>query len=128
MRTLLQVFLAALTSCSGVAGPSVFGIWEGELQGVKAVTLTVHDVRGKLEGAVVFYVVDKKFTDPDKKIVGRDERPLVKPTWDGVTLRFRAADLAFEMRLTGENKGILRRLRPAGGSDLSVPVSRVSAR
>ncbi len=129
MKTSVQVCLAAvaLAACSGIAGSSVYGTWEGELGGVKAVTLTVRDVHGKPAGDVVFYVIDKKFTDPDKRIVGRDKRPLVNPTWDGKTLRFRAADKAFAVTLSGEGKAILDRLRDDGKPDLSVAVSRVTA-
>ena len=117
MRKTLEVGFATiiLALClTKAAGAPIEGTWEGKLDGRKAVTLKVVESSGHLEGHVIFYVLDKKFSDADAHVVGQSERDLSDAKWDGKVLRFSFQDLevAFEMTVTGPNTAVLKRLKP----------------
>ncbi|HEY1339930.1 MAG TPA: hypothetical protein VGF59_20600 [Bryobacteraceae bacterium] len=124
MRPLL--FLA-LVAAAAAASP-VDGTWEAVHEGKRAVSLTIHENSGKLEGRVVFYILKRNdgrsTTDADKT-----ETPMVDPEWDGKTLRFSVAvsdDASdrFEMSLTGKDAARLKRLAGAGGPETTIDLRR----
>jgi len=102
---LLSLFLAK------AADEPVEGTWEGKTNGHRAVTVKVLEIRDRLEGHVIFYVVDKKFSDPDAVEVGQEEHEVSDLKWDGKVLSFktREPDLTFTMTVTGEDTGVLKR-------------------
>lgn len=125
MRKTLEVGFATiiLALClTKAAGAPIEGTWEGKMDGRKALTLRVVENSGHLEGHVIFYVVDKKFSDADARVVGQSERDLTNAKWDGKMLRFsfQDPDAAFEMTVTGPNTAALKRLKP----ELTIPMQR----
>ena len=115
MRKTIEVALATiiLALCiTKAAGAPIEGTWIGTIHGQKAMTLSVSEVGGVLSGYIVMYVVDKKFGDPDARVVGQDDRELRNVKWDGKVLRFSVQDpdAVFEMTPTGPNAGVLKSL------------------
>jgi hypothetical protein len=120
----LEVALATiiLALClSKAAGKPIEGTWEGTIAGQRAMTVKIAEVAGHLEGHAILYVVDKKFGDADARAVGQSECDLSDLKWDGKTLRFIAADVPFEMTITGANAGVLKRQNP----EMTVSMKRV---
>jgi hypothetical protein len=121
------VALCIAASIAAAAEAPVIGRWEGERNGLKAVTITVRAGKGDLEGEAIFWV------ERDGRIVGKDERRLVDPRWDGKTLRFSAGPtglqrdataVRFEMTMTGQNTALLKRLKTDGVEELTLRLSR----
>jgi len=77
----------------------VEGTWEGSSKGLKAVTLTVHETKGELQGEAVFYVL--RDDGGGLYIAGEDRRPMVGPRWDGKTLRFSVGPPSFDREASG---------------------------
>ena len=129
MRKTIEVALAtvavALFLAKAAAAPAA-GTWEGKLDGRKAVTLTVKESDGRLSGHATFYVVDKKFGDPDAQVVGELEHDLSDVIWDGKALRFSIhdPDVAFEMTITGVNLAVLKRLTGENAPEATVSLQR----
>jgi hypothetical protein len=125
MRKTLEVGFATiiLALClTKAAGQPLEGTWEGKIDGRKAVTLKLAETGGHWEGHVIFYVLDKKFSDADAQVVGQSERDLNDLKWDGEVLRFSSQDpdVAFEVTVTGSRTAVLKRLKP----ELVVPMER----
>ena len=58
MKRILEVCLVALvTAASAAEGACFAGIWEGRMQGVKAVTLEIQASAGNFAGTATFYVI-----------------------------------------------------------------------
>ena len=129
MRKTIEVALATiiLALClTKAAGAPIEGTWEGKLDGRKAVTLKVVEIAGHLDGHVVFYVVDKKFSDADARVVGQSERDLTGLKWDGKVLRFSLQHpaVAFEMTVTGPNAAVLKRHASGEAPEAAIPMQR----
>jgi hypothetical protein len=131
MKRMLQVCLltgiVGLVCAMPMASP-VEGTWEGEVSGLKAVTLTVRDAGGKIEGSAIFYVLRDE--GEGKRIGGKSEVPLLNATWDGRTLRFSVRppgvepddpNVQFEMIVRGQDTAELKRIE-AG----TVPAATIS--
>jgi hypothetical protein len=128
MRTLsVCLFLGALALCRvNAAAPAVAGVWEATKDGRKAVTLKVHETDGILGGTLIVYIIHDGGTG-EHDGAASEPLPLAGTTWDGRTLRFSvnapgASVPAFELRLTGADKGELTCAR----SDGSVEVASVT--
>ncbi|MBI3696870.1 MAG: alpha/beta hydrolase [Acidobacteria bacterium] len=106
----LQEFVAGLAAA---AGP-VDGTWEGQMHGQPGATLNIQSQGGELSGTVVFYMFRDDGGGP--RVTGKTELPLVDPKLEGGVLRFKVKHhdhggaVSFEMRLTGENEAVLKRL------------------
>ena len=129
MRKTIEIGLATivLALClTKAAGAPIEGTWEGSLDGRKAVTLKVSESNGRLEGHVVFYVVDKKFGDRDARAVGQVEHDIIDPKWDGRTLRFSVEDphVEFEMTTNGGSTALLKRRANGETPELTVSMHR----
>jgi hypothetical protein len=125
MRKTIEVAFATiiLALClTKAAGAPIEGKWIGTINGQKAMTLTVSEVGGKLSGHMVMYVVDKKFGEPDARVVGQDDRELSGVKWDGKVLRFAVhdPDADFEMTVSGPNNAVLK----TSSSGLTAPMRR----
>jgi hypothetical protein len=117
MRKTIEVAFATivLALClTKAAGAPLEGTWEGTINGQKALTLKVTNVAGHFEGSLVMYVVDKKFGDPDARIVGQAEHTLSNPRLADNVLRFSIhdPDVTFEMTPTGGNSAVLKQHHP----------------
>jgi len=109
------------------ANPPIEGTWEGTREGVKAATLTVRQTDGILGGSVIFYII-RDNGDGSRNGQALPAQPLTAVEWDGHTLRFSVerpdgAAIPFEMRITGEGRGELRR-RGDSDPDEIVPMTR----
>jgi hypothetical protein len=117
-----------------IAGPAtdqprngaVVGIWRGEIDHLPAVTLTVTDEAGPLQGAVLFYLIRREegrsTTSP-----GIPE-PLFNPQFDGKSLTFQVSHrrahanttsdppVTFRLDLTGSDEAKLVRVPQDGPS------------
>jgi len=132
MRGMLPVCLVtgavALFLAAGMPLP-VEGVWEGRLEGLKAATLAVHAVKGKLQGSVVFYLVLRD--GGTARIASQAEVAMKNPRWDGRTLRFlvdgprgeaSGPGVAFEMTVTGVNRTDLKCLVPEDRPCAALPM------
>ena len=85
------------------------GVWEGKLEGLPGVTLTLANDTGELGGTVVFNAVDS----PHKRIITSKAHLLMHPHIDGSTLSFevlRAGDsqtVHLRVKLTEDGKAQL---------------------
>lgn len=109
----LCLLAGALALCLVKAAASpVAGIWEGQEDGRKAVTLTVRETDGILGGNIIFYIVHDDGTGAlDGSAL--PHQALVGTTWDGRTLRFSielndGATMAFELNTTAAGSGDLK--------------------
>ena len=109
---------------------AIEGKWEGEMNGLKAVTVTVHETKGRMEGSVIFYVT-RDDSGQGKRVVGQDERKMLETQWDDKTLRFAVGapdfdpdtpGVRFTMTITGDKKAELKRL---GEGALTLPLTRL---
>jgi hypothetical protein len=133
MRTLRYVCLFAGVLCLltrlifGQGSGSIAGVWEGELHGLRAVTLTVHQEGAELSGNVVFYILKDEGSGWH---VGAPSAPLplLNPKWDGKLLRFSVSHgdwlVPFEMRITGPGAAEFRRLAAHGEPEERVELRR----
>jgi hypothetical protein len=133
-RTLQVCLLAGLIGLAlpKAAASPVEGVWEGKIEGLRAATLQIHGRDGKMEGNVIFYIVDKTFHDAGARIIGTQKRPMTKVRWDGKVLRFSvphkdpddALSTDFEMTLTGSDSAELRRMGANGQQETTVRMVR----
>ncbi|MGD0869541.1 MAG: hypothetical protein ABSB88_08325 [Bryobacteraceae bacterium] len=130
MKKVLYVCLMAGALAAAMEKPAIEGKWEGEMNGLKAVTVTVHENKGQMEGSVIFYVV-RDDDGQGKRIMGQDERKMLETHWDGKTLRFAAGapdfdpdapGVRFTMTVTGDKKAELKRL---GENEQTLALARV---
>jgi hypothetical protein len=129
MRKTIEMGLATilLALClTKAAGAPVEGTWEGSLDGRKAVTLKVVESNGRLEGHVVFYVVDKRFGDREARVVGQVEHDITDLKWDGRMLCFSVQDphVEFEMTTNGGSTALLKRRANDQTPELTVSMHR----
>jgi len=122
MKRLILVCLMVGALFAAMEKPAIEGKWEGEMNGLKAITLTVHENKGAMEGSVIFYVT-RNDDGKGVQVVGQDERKMLETQWDGKTLRFAvgapgfdpdAPGVRFTMTVTGDKKAELKRLGENG--------------
>jgi hypothetical protein len=131
MKKLVCVCLMAGALIAAMQNPAAIeGKWEGEVNGLKAITLTVHVTKGQMEGSVIFYVT-RDDDGQGKRVVGQDERKMLETHWDGKTLRFAVGAPDFEpdtpgvrftMTVTGDKKAELKIL---GEHEQTLALARV---
>lgn len=131
MKRMLHVCLLAgafpLLAAIANASP-IEGTWEGDLHGVKAITLTVHETGGHMGGNIVFYVLRDEGSgwhtgSPSPAIA------LQAVQWDGARLRFtvqgsNGRPVTLEMRLNGANTAEVNRKPTADMPALTVTLRR----
>jgi hypothetical protein len=131
MKTFQHVCLWAgvLTLCLAMATDApVTGIWEGDLQGVKAVTLKLQEADGKVGGTEVFYIV-KDGGSGKHNGSASPKLPLVNARWDGEKLRFGVVNqngetILFEMKIAGEGSADLTVVDSDGKPQRTVAIRR----
>jgi hypothetical protein len=105
---------------------SFVGDWNGEMYGVKAVTLDIREEKGELKGSVLFYLIRHNDGKPPRSSPGTPE-PLIGPHFDGKALLFKVSHrnahppqtlndppVSFRLELLKPN---LARLTREGGGD-----------
>jgi hypothetical protein len=131
MKTFRHVCLWAGVLALGLAmatdGP-ITGTWEGDLHGVKAVTLKLETTGTKVGGTAVFYIVKDEVSGAHNGSAS-PAMPLLNTGWDGGKLRFTVENqsgesVLFEMRITGEESADLTVLDPQGDPRRTLPIRR----
>lgn len=95
MNRILEVCLAALALAApafAADGSEMAGTWEGQIQGIRAVTLEIQGSAGSLAGSATFYVIKD---EGDRKRVGGETRVEMEH------VRFQAGTLEFEVSVAG---------------------------
>jgi hypothetical protein len=94
------------------------GVWQGELDGVPGVVLTLSDDIESPGGTIVFTVLGPDSTKEHPNIVGHQVRAIMHPKANGDTLLFRVKGLGnpknimeITFTLTGTSKGQLKCLK-----------------
>ena len=113
MKRLIQI-LVIVGQVAGVAVPAgspIDGTWQGKMNNLPVVTLSVKDDGGKLSGTITFYKVIDDGSGPT--VAGKDTLDLVNPKLEGKTFTFEVKTPSGEMRkmvfqITGENEGSLK--------------------
>jgi len=103
--------IAALAAGSAAADSPLAGTWQGKLDGVPAVTLTVKQDGPAWSGTIVFYKIVDEGSGP--QVAGKDTSVLVDPKLEGKSLSFQVKDpndalIGFQLELTGDGKGELK--------------------
>jgi hypothetical protein len=87
------------------------GVWQGELDGVPGVTVTLGNDNGDLEGTIVFNVVARD--GGPAQVIGHDAHVLIRVRLEEDTLAFQVIrfrdgkDLHLTMRLKGDHRAQL---------------------
>jgi hypothetical protein len=111
----------------------IAGEWQGKLEDVTAVVLTVKDDSGKLSGTITFYKIVNDGSGP--RAEGKDTTPLIDPVLDGKALSFQVKNQegelrAFKMELMAENEASLKggRMVRNGETSEAPPLKMARAR
>lgn len=120
MRTTLSVCLLAVTLALAQDQQHltpVAGSWDGDLEGAKAVTVSLRGPEQRPEGKIVFYILKDEASGLHSGSAS-PELPMEELRRDGDSLRFRVRGsdgrpVYFEMRITGGGHARLTR-RPNG--------------
>src|SRR5262245_42531897 len=88
----LVVLLLSLTALAFVTpgNSAVVGVWNGDMYGVRAVTLELHEQGGKLKGTILFYLIRHNDGLPPRSAPGTPQ-PLIDPVFDGKVLTFKVS-------------------------------------
>ena len=123
------VLIAALAGGSTAAESPLAGTWEGKMDGVPAVTLTLKEAGGALSGTIVFYKIVDDGSGP--KVAGKDTAVLVNPKQEGKVLSFQVkgpndALIDFQMEFTANGEGDLKgkATRTGGGEPPRMKMTR----
>lgn len=105
------IITVALLGGLAAAESPLDGTWQGKMDGVPAVAVTVKDNGGKLSGTVTFYRIVNDGSGP--RAEGKNTSDLVNPKLEGKTLSFQVRNpnnelSSFQMELTAENEAILK--------------------
>lgn len=90
MREILCAFLVAATALTTQSSspPDWVGVWQGELDGMPSVILTLAQDGGTLVGTLVLNIISRDGGSPH--IIGHEPHSLIQPQFDGARLSFRA--------------------------------------
>jgi len=132
MKTLQNVCLWAgvlmLSVAPGNDAPPA-GVWEGSIEGRRAITLRLRDTNGGPAGSAVFYILKDEGSGRHNG-EATPETPLLEVRWDGESLRFSVKNpngdtIAFVMKITAEGKADLAVLASDGHAQRIIPLRRV---
>jgi hypothetical protein len=87
--------LGTITAAASINTASGIGVWQGKLEGLPGVTLTLADDAGDLGGTIVFNAVDS----PHNRIIGIDPHVLLHTHIDGNRL-------SFEVKRTSDSREV----------------------
>jgi hypothetical protein len=104
------MLLTCIAAAQAPANATWNGVWQGELDGQPAVTLTLADDGGALEGTVVFNLIERQTQGPPR-VASIQPHVLLDPQSNGSTLSFQImrpdrseAPLKFTVTLDGNDK------------------------
>jgi hypothetical protein len=126
-RLLISALLLVASTAAFAASPSdnssIVGVWKAQIDSLPMMTLTVEEDKGKLTGAVLFYLIKRGAGIPETSTAGNPE-PLIDPTFDGKTLTFKVShshahpgtknDPPMEFRFDLSDDGKIRLTGPEG--------------
>jgi hypothetical protein len=93
---------------------SIVGVWKANIDSLPMMTLTVEEDKGKLTGAVLFFLIRRE--SGSETSTATTPEPLIDPTFDGKTLRFQVSHshahpgsgndkpVAFRFDISGDGK------------------------
>jgi hypothetical protein len=102
-----------------LANSSFVGTWQGKMNDLPAIDLTVNDAGESLSGFIVFYMHKRSDPNGPWHVEGQDRTPLLVPHVEGKTLTFEVEhhkchdctelgpNVKFRMELTGPNEARL---------------------
>ena len=124
LASALMIVVGFGGSCARTQNPIV-GVWEGKMNDLPAVELTVRDNNGKLGGTIVFFF-QRKDTGT-WKVERQNGEPLSETAFDGKTLSFKISHerahtdsspdeppVSFKFTLSSSEEGELIRLSGPG--------------
>ncbi|PYU96803.1 MAG: hypothetical protein DMG25_00750, partial [Acidobacteria bacterium] len=134
--TLVFVKRSSGEGISPSARTAFLGIWEGKLDDVPGVTITLEPERAGLGGTVVFYKIQN--AAGTATVVGEDEEQIANTRLEGSVLTFDVTNKegvfvgagnhgdtgTFKMELTGEDEAALRQLRDEESDSTPVRLHR----
>jgi hypothetical protein len=100
--------LATIAGAASTGNAKWIGVWQGKLDGVPSVELTLANDAGEVEGTIVFHRIMKDGAGPH--IADTEPHTLIHPHIDGNTLAFQVKrgngsdailDMAVELTATG---------------------------
>jgi len=112
MHTLLAVMLLAVALLAGIAAAEndspIAGTWQGKMEDVPVVTLTLKDDHGTLSGAMISYKIVNDGSGP--QVAGKSSTDMISPKLDGKIFSYQVKDsngdlVSYQMELTGKNEG-----------------------
>lgn len=89
-RNLVTSYLLATTMAVGATSPFT-GVWEGEVNDLPAVALTVEHAGGKVSGTMTFYLQMRSNEHAKWEVKGGHPTPLLSPEIKGKALMFEVA-------------------------------------
>jgi len=106
----------------------IAGTWEGKMDGLPVLTITVKEEGGALSGTATFYRIRDEGSGPS--VQGKDTTDLISPGFDGKTLSFQVegrADqmISLQMQLTARNEGKVILRRTINGESEEMPVKMI---
>jgi hypothetical protein len=130
MRTTLHVCLLAATIAlclTKAADLPVTGVWEGQKDGVKAITLKIEEAGGKIRVNSVFYIIHDEGSG--EHVGSASEQHSAEGIWNGHKLEFTIVNtngdrVRFEMTIAGNGVGELKRLAASGQPEITIPLVR----
>src|SRR5437660_4434885 len=93
MRKLIQAFLAValLAGMAAAADDSpIAGTWQGKMEDVPVVTLTVKDDHSKLTGTMISYKIVNDGSGP--QVAGKSSTDMIDPKLDGKIFSYQIKD------------------------------------
>jgi len=131
MKSRGLILITALASGPLAAESPIAGTWQGKLDGVPAVTLTVKEEGRTWSGTIVFYKILDDGSGP--RVAGKDTSVLVNPKLEGKVLSFQVkgqndALIGFQMELTGNGEGELKGKATQTGGGAPPPVKMTRER
>jgi len=131
MKSRALTLIAGLATGSAAAESPIVGTWQGKVDGVPAVTLTVKEDGAAWSGTVVFYKILDDGSGP--RVTGKDTSVLVNPKLEGKVLSFQVKGqndtlIGFQMELTGSGEGELKGKATQTGGGAPPPVKMTRER
>ena len=137
MKNLSFITLAGLISLSAAAGKSPFdGVWEGTINDLPGVEITIRDNGRPLEGTICFYFQTRANESEKWHVAGKSIGPLLVPKVDGNILTFETThhkshgsselgpNVGFELELMEVNEIALRKLGDTQHSSIGMKLRR----
>lgn len=133
-KTTIAILIFACAAASSAAQTDMAGTWRAYMKDVPAVIMHLHDNHGKLEGTVVFNIINRE--DPNHpSILGSQELELLNPSLAGNVFSFQVKTHSDEgaeagemvtcrLSLTGQDQGLFKCLNGADSPEVKMVRSK----